>query len=209
MKRSLKTEKQPPKIVLDATEPPKVPTPAVPLSRIIYEPSFCIKTSAKYLKDYGEEQRDLYINFCSSDSVDNFQSHLHGPCKHPSHFEPETPDDDHDHNHSHSHGHHHHHHTEAAKPKVETTGSVDDKTKDYFEIPYVVDMTYKDSNHKIYTITFGPKTIRRSAHGDLQFRDILIQTALQAIVEKFDEELSKGSLPPPCLLGTFFSFLLP
>jgi hypothetical protein len=203
LRRSLKQKHSSPEANSAPLESKQAPLASRPLSKVVFDPSFCVKTSAKYLKDYSEELRDLYINFCSSDSIDDYKAHLQGRCNHPSHPLSEShSDSDHgyDHAHDHSHHHHHHHHqidgsSRAGHPPPDRTGGTGNTTSDFMEIPYTIDATFKCSTYKIYTIAFGKRTIRRAGQGDKRFRELLIQTALQAISEKFDESPTQnGSL---------------
>lgn len=125
---------------------------------------FCVHSTLRVLRDYKETELQLYINICWSDSVDNAKTKmLHSCC--------------HNHNHNHKHD-------------IKDKTGIMKKGEHHWMIPYILHRSYKDERQKIYDFVVGFKTYKRVKR-DSRFRDLVIQTAMESIEEKFGDSIVK------------------
>lgn len=137
----------------------------------IPEKGFCIETKILMYKNYKQVYIPLFINICWSDNVNNAKAKIANACHH------------------HCHHHHHHHHESSIK---DSTG-IKNYDENRWDIPYVVHRQYKDNQLKIYDFVVGSKPFKRCLK-DEKFKDIIIQTSIQVIEEKYSETIQKDNL---------------
>ena len=152
--------------------------PSSPLvERLVPEKWFSIVCHAFVYRNYGYQDLQTYINFEWSERIDDPWTDL--VCAH-------TASE-------------HHHDAEHCATGTHEHG------KHHYQIPYVLDRAFKSSQMKIFDFAVGRKAMRWArSQGD--FLNTLIEAAIQAIEETYQESIDRQSVqlvrdtdytPPP------------
>jgi esterase/lipase len=129
---------------------------------VVYFHGFCVQTNATVYRDYGTISKPTFVNICQSDQIKMAVTKK---------------------NCTHGKGHSHHHHEKLPE-------NIKD-VPNFWKIPHspAVREKAENSDHRIYTISFGTQTLVR-ARKDFPFKQTLIKTAFEVIEEEHDEVLS-------------------
>lgn len=139
---------------------------------IVPEHGYCIQCSVSVYRNYTNVQLDVFLNMCWSNSVDNAKTKMLHTCCH---------------GHDHKHQPHVHHFEDVDQ----MTGSTKEG-EHHWLVPYIVHRSHKDENVRVYDFIVGPQTFKRSTR-DTRFRELIIQTAMESIEERFEEQFVRDN----------------
>lgn len=144
----------------------EIPRPKPIIEHIVPEKWFCLVGKCSVFRDYEYQSAEMFINFEWSERVDDPSTEL--LCTHSGH--------------EHSHD----------EVEYEQTGSTR-PGEHHYRIPYVLEREHNSQETKIFDFVVGRKAMRW-ARKQTDYLNVLIQTAIEAIEETYQEKVDRESI---------------